>query len=235
MTNAAARIAGTMAFGGHSKRMRTAVEAGRVAWSAWEHWGDGKSAALRLTIDDGVKPSPLPVTTVRKPAAPTEIGRLQRTYRRLVQLGLHDEAAEVAKMIVADPEPNAMPEVVHAVAIEDSSSERIQAAGLQRPSSDERVHWSAASAKSINCSFDGADIEKVAKHFQQSLGCVVRVDGPEGRLPRVSFSCRELPAHQALGRIVESCGWTIAVERDAVVLRPPMLLPLRAERLPILR
>jgi len=226
--DASERVTSVVVFGGNAKRAQIALESAKFAWAKW---GRTESAPLN---DDlvGVKPLPLPTTTVRKPTTPPDVGRLQRVYRKLVQLGLHEEAAEIAKVIAGSGEPQPAPEIIPAVAIEDSTG-RIQ--GVSHTEMKNTTSWAAVAERPINCHFENASLDEVAAHFQSKLGCVVRIEVLGGRSPRVAFSCRDLAAGKALERIVESCSWIAAVEKGEVVLRPPTLMPLRAERLPILR
>jgi hypothetical protein len=227
IVDASERVTSVVIFGGNAKRAQIALESAKFAWAAW---GRSESAFLN---DDliGVKPLPLPATTVRKPSTPPDVGRLQRVYRRLVQLGLHEEAAEIARIIAGTGEPLSTPEIVPAIAIEDSKG-RIR--GVSH-SEMKNLSWTAVAERPISCSFENASLDEVAARFQTMLGCVVRIEVLGGRSPRIVFSCRDLAAGKALERIVESCGWIAAVEKGEVVLRPPTLIPLRAERLPILR
>ena len=110
----------------------------------------------------GVRPMPLPKTVVaRKPNENSEIAVLQRTYRKLTALGLHDEAAEIAELIVRPDDPmNNAGEVVNAVAVENDQQAVIQTAAFNRP---ETTPWSDSSKSLVTCRFDGATIADRAR------------------------------------------------------------------------
>lgn len=242
--NAAMRSSEVLAFGGYAKRVRTAVTAAEFAWNVFEkRFCETTDDGLRLKAEHvGVKPLPLP-TTVYKPKVNSEVATLQRVYRKLVQHGLHEEAAEIARLI-AEPkeEPPAIPEVVPAVAVEGGHHVRGVTLGRPVVSQTEnaklgpRPSWKTAANSVVSCRFEGDTLEEVAQFFEKATGCEVAVEeSPFLKSPRVYFAATGVSAEKALSHIVQSCGWSVANEAGRVVVKPPAALPLRVERLPILR
>lgn len=226
----------TLVFGGNAARVQVAVDAAALCWAEVQAEKNGREPMPPRLIPAplGVKPSPLPKATVaKKPIVNSEIAVLQRTYRKLVALGLHEEAAEIAELI-ARPEERAgnAGAVVNAVAVENERSPVIQTAALNRPAS---IPWSDSSKSLVSCRFEGATIDEAAKFIQRATGSTIRVKAGDRPLPRVHFSCQNQPAETVVSRMVESCGWTFDASGNEVVLHPLVAVPMRIERLPILR
>jgi hypothetical protein len=242
--NAALRSSEVLAFGGYANRVRTAVSAAEFAWNVFERrFYEAAEDGLRLRAEHvGVKPLPLS-TTVYKPKVKSEVATLQRVYRKLVQHGLHEEAAEIARLI-AEPKdaPPANAEIVPAVAVEGGHHERGVRFGRPVVSQTElaklgpRPSWTSAAKATVSCRFEGDTLEEVAQFFEKATGCEVAVEeSPFLTSPRIYFAASSVSAEQALSHIVQSCGWSVAKEAGRVVVKPPAALPLRADRLPILR
>jgi hypothetical protein len=226
----------TLVFGGNARRVQVAVDAAALCWAEVQAEKNSRepTAPKLILAPLGVKPLPLPKTTVaRKPAENSEIAVLQRTYRKLVALGLHEEAGEIAELIVRpDEQANNAGAVVNAVAVENEQSAVIQTAGFNRRDS---IPWSDSSKSLVSCRFDGATIDEAAKFIEQKTGGTIRVKAGDRPLPRVYFSCQNQPAATVVARMVEGCGWTFETSGNEVVIHPPIAVPLRIERLPILR
>ena len=230
------RVGRTLVFGGNANRVQFVVSAVALCQSEFRSTTNSDAASLKLLDSSlvGVKPTPLPQSIVaRKPASNNEIAVLQRTYRKLIALGLEEEAAEIAALIVRPNRPAVTQDVVNAVAVGENKQDAvIQTAALIRRSP---TPWSAAARSLVSCRFDDATLEDAAKFFRSATGCSIRVKSGERPLPRVHFSCQNLPVETALAKLVESCGWTYETSGEEVVIQPPLALPLRMERLPILR
>ena len=244
VTQAAGRVAAIVAFGGHSARVRTAVRVAEFAWNVFEtNCCEATEDGMRLRAQHvGVKPLPLP-TTVHKPKVNSEVATLQRVYRKLAQHGLYEEAGEIARLI-AEPKEElpAIPEVIPAVALE--GGHHVRGVTFGRPVMSEtemaklgpRPSWTTAAKSTVSCRFEGDSLEEVARFFEKSTGCEVAVEESAFlKAPRIYFSANSVSAEQALTHIVKTCGWSVVNESGRVVVKPPAALPLRADRLPILR
>jgi hypothetical protein len=227
----------TMAFGGNSRRIQVAVDGAtsiyRIVKDQWASSDQGTRPTSEEDLLVGVRPQPMPAQTAGcKPAVNEDLASLQRTYRKLVQLGLFEEAAEIADLIVRPGNRAGDPNVIPVAAVAEVPTNGVQRASLTDVA---KVPWTSVSLTLISCRFTAVPLEDVARFFQSETGCVVKVETDLRPMPVVHFTCRNIPAGDALAQVVESCGWTMERRRDGVTLRPAMLLPLRADRLPVLR
>jgi len=162
----------------------------------------------------------------------SEIATLQRSYRTLVRLGLHDEAAAIARQI-AQPEDQAEgATIVPAVAVERTPDPAVRPASFVGAAKSD---WTTSGKKHVSCRFEGTSLEEVARYMAAETGCTVALPIGASSAPRVFLVCKDLPADEVLTKIAESYGWVLQPTASGVALAPPLATPLRDARLPILR
>jgi hypothetical protein len=194
----------------------------------------------RLPSVIGQKPVPLPTRT-GFPMVSAETARLQRSYRKLVELGLHDEAAEIAERLRL---PNA--EVVPAVAVVTSRTDEktgnaqtheafFRGKPFLRLEADQPVPWSRARTRRISCRFQGESLAQVLKYVHEQTSLSIQAGGDEVNQTKVYFQCVDQPLETVLATALPSCGWEYTVRSGGLVVTRPLLTSIRESGLPIVR
>jgi hypothetical protein len=172
-------------------------------------------------VETGVRPAPLRLAVASaKPNG--DLAALQRTYRKLLELGLETEAAEIAEEIVRSPNGAAAPGPIRQTSAN---------------ASDRPVVWSQVRQSKVSFHFDGDTLDDVAKFFHLATGMTVRVQSSRAEAPPSGVHCqaRDKTVEEALGVALGGCGLAYSVIEGEIVIAKPAVLALHQGATPIPR
>jgi hypothetical protein len=171
-------------------------------------------------LETGVKPAPLRLAGAKVESS-GDLAALQRSYRRLVELGLEEEAAEVAEQIARSPS--------------GAAAGPIRQASMSSSEAHTAVSWSQVRQSKISFHFDGSSLDDVAKFFHMATGMSVRVQSSPTEAPPSGVHCqaRDKSVEEALGVALGGCGLAYSVIDGEIVIAKPAVLALHQGATPI--